>query len=314
MSNMKIRTTFIPLYGILILLLFSCSALNKQQQSAIKEFSNSGKIYAEFPKELLRNYSQCLYKSDQLDAALRTNPKDVIKDLDRAVKDNLNRTDFTSEFNLTYKLLDKYFQSLLILLNVDTADGVKSSISTLGVNIDSLISKSNSVGIRTIPLGFGSIAGNLFKYVGKRHIRQQQLKYLKEFMQQGDVLLHQASLVLDSIIIESLVKGGLEIRNGQIGNDFLRYLDKIDSSGKKPANYYKELNPMYLDIKTCYGKAILLMRQLSIATRKLSVAHREMLEILDKKQKKIETTKIASFVESVDQLNELIKQFKETGK
>lgn len=299
---------------MLIPLLFSCSALNKQQQSAIKELSISGKNYAEFPKELLRNYSECLYKSDQLEAALRNNPKDVINDLERAVKDNFNRTDFTSEFNLTYKLLDKYFQSLLILLNVDTADGVKSSISTLGINIDSLISKSNSVGITTIPLGFGSIAGNLFKHAGKRHIRQQQLKYLKEFMQKGDLLLHQASLVLDSIIIESLVKGGLEIRNGQIGNDFLRYLDKIDSSGKKPSNYYKELNPMYLDIKTCYGKALLLMRQLSTATKKLSAAHREMLEILDKKQKKIETAKIASFVESVDQLNELIKEFKGTDK
>lgn len=297
-----------------ILVFSSCSALNKQQKTKIKEFSTSAKTYTEAPKELLKTYSECLYKSDKLDASLKANPEGVISDLDRAVKDNFNRTDFSSEFNTTYKLLDKYFQALINFADVDTANQVKANISTLGVNIDSLISKSNNAGIKTIPLGFGTIAGELFKYIGKRRIRQRQLKYFKEFIQRGDALLYRASSILDSIVIQSLVRGNLEIRDTQTRNDFLRYLDKINSSDKKASDYLKDLNPMYLDIKTCYGKAIRLMRQLSQATKQLSAAHREMLQLLYKREKKITTPKIAAFVESVEQLNELIKQFKEIDK
>lgn len=305
---------FILLMGIVILVFCSCSALKKQQKSAIIEFSTSAKTYTEAPKELLATYSECLFKSDKLDASLKDRPEGVVSDLDRAVRDNFNRTDFSSQFNITYKLLDKYFQALLNFAAVDTANAVKSNISTLGVNIDSLISKSTNAGIKTIPLGFGSIAGELFKYIGKRRIRQQQLKYFKQFIQRGDILLSQASLVLDSIIIQTLVQGNLEMRDAQTSTDFLRYLDKIDSSDKKASDYFKDLNSMYLDIKTCYGKAIRLMRQLSQATRQLSAAHREMLQLLNSKDKKITTPNIAVFVESVDQLGELIKQYKETDK
>ena len=311
---MQSKPHSIYLIGIIIVVSSSCSALNKQQKSSIKEMSASAKIYTEAPKEILSTYSKCFYKSDKLEAALQQKPEDVIRDLDRAVKDNFNTTDFSSELNITYKLLGKYFQALLNFADVDTANEVKSNISILGVNIDSLISKSNNVGIKTIPLGFGSIAGELFKYVGKRRIRQQQLKYFRNFIQQGDVLLYQASSVLDSIIIQSLLKGNLEIRDRQTANDFLRYLDKIDTTDKKVSNYLNDLSPMYLDIKTCYGRAIRLMMQLSQSTKLLSEAHREMLQLLSKKQKKIITPKIASFIESVEQLNELIKQFKESDK
>jgi len=93
--------------------------------------------------------------------------------------------------------------------------------------------------------------------------------------------------------------------------DFEDYLKK-DSASKKPSSYYKELGPAYLDLKTCFNKAKLLMRKLDEVTTQLVNAHTELVSLLKTKRKKLSTPKISAFIAAVGQLNELIKQLKES--
>jgi len=299
------------LHSFLLLLIVSsactsCSVLTKQQKVSLKEFAGSAKAYTDAPKALLSNYGECLNKAGNLSAVLAEDSSGIVRNLNRTVQTKLKITDFTSELNQTYNLMSKYYQALLILADVDTASDIKSSILTLGINIDSLISKSKNAKINTLPLGFGTITGNLAKYVGKRHIQHKQLEYLKEFTQRGSELIETASYVLDTIVIGAVIKGDLENENQQIDSNFLRYVSTLEAKDKTPSAYYKDLDPIFTDSKTSCGQAIQIMNKLIEATVKLPPAQKELVQLLQTKQSKFLTPQISSFIESVDELNELI--------
>jgi hypothetical protein len=289
--------------------LFSCSAITKSQKSAIESFCTTAKTYSDLPKELVNTYGECLYKTEQWRAATDQDQNNMITDLNTASNAYFDRIKFDSELAISYQLLGKYFQALLDLVNADTASSLKSNIGTLGVNVDSAASKLNQVKHFSIPLGFGDLAASLMQFVGKKWIKQQQLKYFQQFVAKGDPLVDSVSRVFNEVVLGILIKG-IEKKKNALDTTYKLYLANLDSGDKKTSSFYGSLNPIYLQLKTCLAQSLLLSIMLAESTESLKAAHKEMIAIIQSKQKKFQVRKIAAFNEKVTQLSDLLKQFK----
>jgi hypothetical protein len=123
-------------------------------------------------------------------------------------------------------------------------------------------------------------------------------------------LLNNVATVLQTKIVNRLIKGDLLVNDTNTIHNFIRYLDHLDPTEKKPSSFADKLDPVYLDIKACYANAIMLMQKLYDLTAVMTLANKEILDTLNTKKKKVKTPHISAFIEQVEELNELISKFK----
>jgi hypothetical protein len=297
------------------MLLYSCSSLSNSQKTIIQQMASSGKAYADAPKPVLTVCSQCLYKSAQLQAANAQDTTTMMNKLDLSAKAYFDRVSYSEGLSLSYQLLSQYFAALIDFIGVDTTSDIKTSLATFGTNIDSLASKINTVRPHAhLPIGFGTITGNLVKYAGKKYISHKELVYAREFANKGQALVDTLCGIMKEIIMETLVKKELVAGDAQLRGEYNIYVAQLEAAGKTGSALYKDVNPIYLGLKTCFGQALLLCEKLDEATGRLPPAHREMVEIMSMKKTKNVTPKdIAIFADLISQLADLINQFKSSN-
>jgi hypothetical protein len=308
------RTLLAIITGLFFIFLHSCSALSDSQKTIIQEFATSGKTYSDAPKALLTTYGKCLYQKSQIQAANSKDTATMLNRLDEASKKYFSDINYSEELNLSYQLLSQYFQVLTDFVNVDTASEFKANATSLGTNIDSLGAKMNTDYSLKLPIGFGTIAGTAVKYAGSKVISHKELVYFQKFVERGDALVDSLSIVMRRIILGSLLEGELKTGDKNLREDYRLYLTSIDPADKKNSALYKDLNPIYLSVKTCYGQAMLLAEKLGKATDQLVAAHKDLVKVVyTKKGKELTARDVAAFVQTVSEINNLISQFKSSN-
>ncbi len=300
---------------IFTIILASCSQLSKTQKSVFTDFAASAKTFSGSPKVLLSTSQSCIYNYEQFEAANAGNFQTMIGYLNKASKDYYGTSDYSTRLDISFQLMSSYFQALLDLMNVDTASGLNSNISTLGLNIDSLSSKAHQISLlKSNIIGFGTIAAQLAQFVGKAKIRHKELIYMQNFTAKGDILVKELMVALDNIVIRSLLNDDLNNYGTDLESQYKIYLENIGSNSIKVTDLYNDLNPKYLACKNCFARAQLLCSRIDSTSTTLVAAHAEFVSCLNKKKKKFPSTSIAKFEIYAGQLQALITEFQSNNK
>jgi hypothetical protein len=276
----------------------SCSTLTKTQIDEVEHFAKAGTGVSTAAGDAFKK--MYLLKSDIefFNAADENKPGDVIAQLDkcRRIKDTLF-AETVRDYASGYDVLAAYTSALLEIINPAYNKEFKETAGDLETNFDSLISKYNSVKAddKKIPLEFGKIFAKGIEVIGSRHIAAQQKKFIKEAVEAAAPVL---DLVCDNFIQVDVKI--LQTRLGSIRNDIVNAYKQVAGqallrdSTISPLVFYKELNPVYLELMVKHDELNALVKKLSGAMQNFKEGHKILSAALNSKTDRktfIENTK-----------------------
>lgn len=178
----------------LMCILGSCASLTKSQITDINHFARTSQHFSAYPSKIITGLAELrvekgLYFVNSLDndsASAGVHVEELNKMYD-AYKEDLH---IAGKVDITFKIIDKYAQSLLLLSSDKYAADLDSQSITLGTNLNSLIYTYNTIpGVTKVTTGMGSVAGSVILAGGRLIIRSKQSKALKQFVPKGDTLI-----------------------------------------------------------------------------------------------------------------------------
>jgi hypothetical protein len=299
----------------ILLLLNSCSVITKTQKESIRDFATSSASFSKMPKEVFDLQKEGTLKYAMLNAITSmSDTADMIEKLDKAVNDYGSKEKFTTDLEITFKLIEKYSAILGKLVNVDIEGSSKESATSLGSGIDSLVSKSNNKELSKIPIGFGRLISKLITGGAVRKLKNKQLVLAREFVTRGDTLIKMATTVLSNLAIEGLIIKDAEAVAKDAKNDFIDLYKHITADKPSTWDMYSDINPKFVDIRLSSAQALIAAKKLQKASEKLVAAHAEVKEVLFKKDSNSILGNIASFTSDVLDARDIVDNIKEAKK
>jgi hypothetical protein len=297
----------------MLILLSSCASLTKSQVEAVHQFAQTSKNFSAYPSEVLAATAELRVKrgvyytnslqdpddessDDNIDSLNELAVTAHVKELDdiyRAKKDDYRTSE---KANITFKIIDKYAQSLLLLSSGKHATDMQAQAANFGVSLDSLINKYNSIeGATKVKPGVGGLIGSLIMAGGTQFIRARQAKEIQRFVPAADEMIG----VMTGNLLEFLQSGKIAalIANEEKGiqsnyRSFLRH--------RKP---YIQNEWDYLELLAHLDRIKALRDQTTAATNSLRTAHSELLAAI--KEKKTLTEAIAGIQSLYEDVNEI---------
>jgi hypothetical protein len=302
------------------LLASSCASLSKSQVEAVNQFAQTSKSFSAYPSQLLVAMADLRVKRGVYFVNSLENPGDMEADeasdnaadslREQTVDDHVKelesvyaakKSDYTAsaKINITFLVIDKYAQALLLLSSDKHAAGLAEQAANFGMSLDSLIGKYNSLpGTTKVRSGIGGLVGSLVMAGGKQFVRAKQAKEIQRFVPAADEMIG----VMTGNLLEFLQSGSISTL---IANE-----EKGISSNYK--SFLRHRNPAiqhewdYLDQLAHLDKIKALRNQTVAATTSLRIAHAELLTAI--KEKKTLTEGIAE----LQALYENVKQVRTT--
>lgn len=297
----------------LLVLISSCASLTKSQVEAVHQFAKTSRDFSAYPSEILTAMAELRVKRgvyftnslqdpddessddniDSLNELAVTSHVKELNDIYKAKKDDYIASE---KANITFKIIDKYAQSLLLLSSDKHAADMETQAANFGVSLDSLISKYNSIqGATKVSPGIGGLIGSLIMAGGKQFIRVKQAKEIQRFVPAADKMIG----IMSGNLLEFLESGKIAslIANEEKGiqsnyRSFLRH--------RKP---YIQNEWDYLELLTHLDRIKALRDQTIEATNSLRAAHGELLTAI--KEKKTLTEAIAGVQSLYEDVNEI---------
>jgi len=285
-----------------IVLLSSCASLTKSQIEAVNHFARTSNHFSAYPSKIMASLADIRIKRGVYFANSLDNPDTHIEELNNlyaALKDDYGSS---AKADITFKIIDKYAQALLLLSSDTHAADLDSQARTFGTGLDSLITTYNNVpGVKPVHSGLGGLVGSLILAGGKQFIRTQQAKALQEFVPQSDTLI----AVMTGNLLEFLESTNIEflIKNEEKGiqGNYKSFLNQRKASIQNERDY--------LELKTNLDQVKTLKEETITATRYLRQAHSELLaEIKEKKDLKEVIAALQTLYESVKDIRSTIQQ------
>ncbi|MDT0677538.1 hypothetical protein [Autumnicola musiva] len=268
----------IPLL-VLCSLFFSCSTLSKSQTESVHQFGEVTENFSAYPSAIMNELAEIRMKRGLFYASTLTDPMRQLNELDSIHSQRKYDYKVSESIDVTFRVIDKYAQSLILLSSEDYNDNLQSHAATMGLDIDSLITLYNTTdNSRSLPTGIGDALGNIIGYGGDRYIRGKQAEKIKDFVIKADTLI----AVMTSNLLEYLESSNLQelisYEENMIRRNYLSYLQLTKASTF-------ESQRDYLRLKQNIDAAKELRAQTIQATTDLKEAHNELVKVIQKKQK-----------------------------
>jgi hypothetical protein len=280
----------------LLLLLGSCASLTKSQIEAVNQFSRTSDRFSAYPGRIITALADIrirrgIYFSNSLD-----DPRLHLEELE-ALYDAL-KSDYqvSSKVNITFRVIDKYAQSLLLLSSGENLAELQAQSKNFGTGLDSLVSAYNAIsGVKQVPTGIGGAVNKLIAAGGKQYIRSRQAKEIKQFVPAADTLIG----VMTTNLLEFLQSTNIDelITNEEkgIGNNYLSFLRQRHATVENERDY--------LALKSDLDAVKKLRQKTVTATRRLRKAHEKLLSIiLEKKTLQDTVAELQEFYEDVKEI------------
>jgi len=304
------------LFLLLPFTMAACSTLTSTQIKAVNQFARTSTGFSAYPSKIMQGLAEVRAKRGVYYANSLDNPTLHITELDSIY--SFKKQDFaiSKKVDVTFKIIDKYAKSLLLLSSDKYEKSLDVQASHFGEDLDSLTSRYNSIdGAKRVPTGIGGAIGQLVAFGGKQYIRTRQAKEIKKFVPKADTLI----AVMTDNLLEFLLSTNIDelIKNEEDGvNDsylsYLRHIKTTSSLTSSKDTSMLALNTKstiqndneYLQLKTSVD-GVKRLRQLTVAaTRKLRNAHKKLLEALQQKRN------LKTAIWEVQQLYDGIKDIK----
>ena len=298
-------------------LLYSC-ALSETQIKAANQFAETSKNFSQYPSKIFTVLADIREKRAIYNANFNyDNPEQFIGELDDAYDEKKRNYKFSEKTDLTFKIIDKYAQSLLLLTSDKYTTDLEKQSKVFGNDIDSLISKYNNIsGVTKIPTGIGGLVGQLVMFGGKLYIQNQQGIRVKKYVPIADALIEKMTDNMtnfltnkiyleatgDSISIETLIDNEKEGLN-------LSYQAYLLACKKLHLLPELESEKEYLALRNDLDNLKELLSQTRKAVKGLRQAHSNLLKaIQEKKNLKDCIKELQSYYEDVKGIYETIQK------
>ena len=168
---------------VLLVLVSSCASLSKSQVEAVHQFAQTSQQFSAYPSEILIAMADLRVKRGVYFVNALENPADIndtetsddvidslrelsvtahVKELNDIYTAQKNDYATSEKMNITFKIIDKYAQALLLLSSDKHAANLEEQATHFGVSLDSLIGKYNSLqGTQKVRNGIGGLIGSL---------------------------------------------------------------------------------------------------------------------------------------------------------
>jgi hypothetical protein len=294
---------------VLALVFGSCASLTRTQIKAVNRFARTSKNFSAYPSRIMTELAEIRVKRGIYFANSLDSPKLHIGELDdiyTAYKDDYK---ISSKVDITFKVIDKYAQSLLLLSSDKYASDLETQANNFGADLDSLISTYNSIDReKQVPGGIGGAINKLILLGGKQYIRSRQAKEIKTFVPRADSLIS----IMTTNLLEFLESTNIQIliKNEEAGinSNYLSFL-RQRRAGNQPVSIVNERD--YLVLKSNIDEIKNLRRQTVVATKHLRRAHTKLLLEIQSKKTLTETiTELQELYEDVREINATIDGIK----
>lgn len=307
----------------------SCAPLSKSQVEAVHQFAQTSQQFSAYPSEILTAMAELRVKRGVYYVNALENPADIndaatsddeidslrestvtahVRELNEIYTARKNDYRTSEQLNISFKIIDKYAQALLLLSSDKHASNLEDQAAHFGVSLDSLISKYNAMpGTAKVRNGIGGLIGSLIMAGGKQLIRVKQAKEIQRFVPAADEMIG----VMTKNLLDFLQSGSINelISNEEKGiqNNYKSFL-----RNRLPGIQHEW---DYIELLTRLDNIKLLRAQTVAATTGLRAAHTDLLTAI--KEKKTLSEAIAglqSFYETVKEVRSTIHELNNAKK
>jgi len=305
-------------FFIFLLSLTACASLTETQVNAVHQFANTSKDFSDYPKKVSSELAAVRKESQVFDANAQLDRIEHIKRLERIYAEETLNATYSLKVELTFAVLDKYAQSLLLLSTLNS-DALEKQAKNFGIEIDSLIVLYNTIdNVRKIPTGIGGAVSQVIAAGGKKYLRSQQAKDLKKFIPKGDVLVAGMTTELidyldKKIYVKSLndslgLKDLIASQRKSLEQDYGSYLSSVYFRNQNPP---LECDREYLALLSRLDNVETLRTQTIAAAKKLRKAHAAIFnEIQSKRTLKSTVKEIQALYEDVKNIRSTLAKIK----
>jgi hypothetical protein len=306
------------------MILGGCASLTKTQIEAVNQFAETSKNFSAYPGKIMTELAGVRLKRGIYYANLFSDrPEVYINELDSAYNEKKRDYELSKKVNVTFEIIDKYAQSLLLLSSDKYTTDLKNQSKNFGNDIDSLIYTYNGIsGVKKIPGGIGGLVNQVIIFGGEVYIKTKQGKEIKAFVPKADTLIGMMTTNLkeflhgkkyikeikDSINIEKL------IQNEKVGlrEGYRSYLTACAGLKNLPT---LESENEYLNTLTILDGVDTLLKQTISATNDLRIAHRKLLKAIEEKKSLAESIKeLQSYSEDIKKIKSTIEKIDNSKK
>lgn len=287
-------------FAFSVALIFSnCATLTKSQIESVNHFAKTSEDFSDYPSKIMEEMAEIRTKRGIYYANTLSDPKLHLNELDNIFEQSLFDQSALKKIDVTFKIIDKYAQSLALLSSDKYGTDLEEYSGKFGIGIDTLIAIYNRLeGTTKLPVGIGKAVGQLFVFSGKQYIRIKQGKEIKKFVFFADTLVNVMTNNLLEYLKSSAINEQIEGEEREITRNYLSYLQHHPNATIENDQDYIELKESIVAVKE--------LQQLTIqATIKLKKAHAKLLENLQQKKK------LKDAIEEIQVLYEDIKLIKE---
>ncbi|MFA6923803.1 MAG: hypothetical protein WC223_06055 [Bacteroidales bacterium] len=306
------------------ILLGGCASLTKTQIESVNQFAQTSKNFSVYPSKIITELADIRLKRGVYYANFYcAEPKAYVNELDSAYNEKNRDYKLSAKSDITFKIIDKYAQSLLLLSSDKYTTDLEKQSKNFGTDIDSLINVYNKIGgVNKIPSGIGGLASQLIILGGDAYIKTKQAKEIKKFVPKADTLISIMTANLkeflngkvyikelnNSYSIEDLIKN----ENDGIKEGYKAY---IASCARLKAIPTIESENEYLQLKNSLDGTDILLKQTIKATDDLRTAHKKLLNVIEKKKTLTENIKeLQAYYEEVKNIKSTIEKIEKPKK
>jgi hypothetical protein len=285
------------------LALGGCASLTKTQVEAVNQFAQTTKDFSDFPSKIMNELAEIRVKRGVYFANSLSTPTLHLADLDSTFSQRNFDYSVSSKVDVTFKIIDKYSQSLLLLSSDKYVSDLEKQAKNFGVGIDSLIKLNNSIAdAKKLPSGIGGAVGQLVTLGGKQYVKNKQAKEIKKFVGLADTLISVMSSNLLEYLTSTRIHELIEGEERGISSNYLSYLRQTQKSSIENDKEYLELKSSIDGVKKLQQKTI-------EATKNLRAAHKKLLkEITEKKKLKQTIEELQVLYEEINDLKETVEK------
>lgn len=293
---------------IIALSLSSCASLTKTQIDSVNQFAQSSKNFSDYPSKIIYELAVIRVKRGIYFANSLDNPKIHIGELDSLYNNQKSDFELSKKIDVTFKIIDKYAQSLLLLSSDKHVVDLEFQAKNFGGDLDSLITIYNSLDENShLPVGLGGAVNQLIVFGGKQYIRSKQATKIKKFLPEADRLIEVMTTNLLAYLQSTTIQELIENEEEGINSNYLSFLRQ-----RKPTI---ENERDYLVLKNNLDAIKNLQKQTISATNNLRLAHKKLVIEIQRKKKLKEVIKelqvLSGEIKELKKTMNAIKTFKE---
>lgn len=277
-------------------MLVSCASLTKTQIKTVSHFAQTTGDFSAFPCKIMSELADIRTKRGVYFANSLSDPQLHIDVLDSVYFNKDHAYKVSEKVDITFKIIDKYAQSLFVLSCDKFEKELVIQAKTFGTDIDSLIKIYNNIDkAKNLPTGIGAVVGKVVILGGRNYLRAKQAKEIKKFVHQADTLISVMTSNLLAFLNSEKINELIDAEERGINENYLSFIRHVPKT-------LVENDFAYLELKNNIDGVKKLRVQTIKATKNLRATHKKLLIEIEKKKR---------FKESLKELQLLFEQIKE---